>query len=164
MNKILFSLISIVALSVSALSAQATKTYCNNRFGFCVTYPAELKVSDELPANSDGVTLEAPNGIQTSVSGSYNVMNWTPEEILEYTREDLEAVIGSSANALESETTGSGFEALLASGTYYQYVQMQSKGDIYLVLTVTGPGELMEEMKALRGQLKLSFDHTEGGR
>ena len=34
----------------------------------------------------------------------------------------------------------------------------------YPVLTVTGPEELMEEMKALRGQLKLSFDHTEGGR
>ncbi|MCB0558311.1 MAG: hypothetical protein H6573_05980 [Lewinellaceae bacterium] len=164
MQKTIFTLLSIVLIAVSSLTAQATKTYCNNRFGYCIKYPAELKLSSERPINGDGVVLEAANGIQASVSGSYNVMNWTPNKIHDFTKADFAAVIGAGAEDLETETTEQGFEALFSAGTYYQYAQMLSKGDVYLILTITGPEELLDEMKSLHGQLQLTFDNTTEGR
>ena len=164
MQKSMLTLALVMLATVSALTAQATKTYCNNRFGFCVDYPAELKLSADRPINGDGVILEAPNGIQASVSGSYNVMDWTSEKIFEFTKADFAAVIGTAASAKEAETTGEGFDALFSAGTYYQYAQMLSKGDVYLILTITGPEELLEEMKSLHKQLKLTFDNAAVGR
>lgn len=164
MQKTILTLASFLLIAVSALSAQATKTYCNNRFGFCVEYPSELQVSEERPINGDGVVLMAPSGVQASVSGSYNVMDWAPEKILEYTQEDFSAVIGAKARVEEDEVTGQGFDVLLSAGTYYQYARMLSKGDVYLILTVTGPEESLDEIKNLHRQLKLTFDNTAGGR
>ena len=163
MQKAVFSLATIMLLAVSFLPAQTSKTYCNNRFGFCLNYPDKLSPSEEAPINSDGIILQAPDGVQVSVSGSYNVMDWTPEKIFEFTKADFAGVIGADASILENESTGKGFEALLSSGTYYQYAQMVTKGDVYLILTVTGPAELLEDTKTLRQQLKLTFDNaTEG--
>ena len=164
MQKIILTLASIMLIAFSTLSAQANKTYCNSRFGFCIGYPAELGVSTDSPVNGDGIVLETPNGIEVSVSGSFNVMNWAPGKILEYTTEDFTAIIGAKAEAMEAETTAQGFEALLAAGTYYQYAQMRSKGNVYVVLTVTGPERLLEDMKSLREQLKLTFGNTAEGR
>lgn len=164
MQKTILTLISTLLIAVSSISAQATKAYCNNRFGFCVHYPAELEVSEERPTNGDGLVLLAPNGVQAAVSGSYNVMDWAPEKIFEFTTEDFAGIIGAEAATEEVEFTDRGFAAMLSAGTYYQFALMQSKGDVYLVLTITGPEESLEEIKKLRGQLKLTFDNSVGGR
>ncbi|MCB0577690.1 MAG: hypothetical protein KDD10_00070 [Phaeodactylibacter sp.] len=164
MQKSVRTLIFLSLAAVSTLAAQASKNYCNNRFGFCLHYPAELEVSAERPTNGDGVVLEAGNGIQVSVSGSYNVMNWAPEKILDFTREDFADVIGLEAAARESQVTSQGFDALLVAGSYYQYAQMQAQGDVYLILTVTGPEEFLNEMKSLKGKLKVAFGHAAAGR
>ena len=92
------------------------------------------------------------------------VMNWAPEKILDFTREDFADVIGLEAAARESQVTSQGFDALLVAGSYYQYAQMQAQGDVYLILTVTGPEEFLNEMKSLKGKLKVAFGHAAAGR
>ncbi len=164
MVKTILSLSAIMFLVFSSLGAQASKTYCNNRFGFCLDYPAGLNVADEGPINGDGITLTAENGVRISVSGSYNLLDWTPEAVHEFTKEDLAADAGAAVATWEAETTDTGFEALFETGASYQYARMLSQGNIYLVLTITGPKELREDMARIQEQLKLSFNHPAEGR
>jgi len=164
MGKTILSLSSVMFLVFSSLGAQASKTYCNNRFGFCLDYPASLKVPDEGPINGDGITLAAENGIRISVSGSYNLMDWTPEAVYGFTREGLAADAGAEVAIQEAETTDTGFEALFLAGTSCQYARMLSQGNVYLVLTITGPKELKDDIVRTKEQLVLSFSHPAEGR
>lgn len=154
MGKMTLSIFSAMLLSLSTLAAQA---YCNNRFGFCLEYPAGFRLIDDGPINADGATLEAANGIRISVSGSFNVLEWKPEKIYEFTKEDFAAQAKAVVTELDAATTATGFEALLAAGESCQYARMLSKGDVFLLLTITGPEALLEDMKKLKEQLKLSF-------
>lgn len=88
-------------------------------------------------------------------------MDWTPEAVYEFTREDLAA---DAVAIQEAETTDTGFEALFLAGTSCQYARMLSQGNVYLILTITGPKELKEDIARTKEQLVLSFNHPAEGR
>lgn len=151
-----FLLLGLILLAFG-LKAQRGSTYCNNRFGFCVDYPASLKQSADDPVNGDGIKLEAEDGITVSISGSFNVMNWTPERIYGFTVEDLSADLGPKVKPINSKVDENGFEARFSNETTYEYVRMWNQGDTYLVITVIGAQSQLEKIEALKDQMAASF-------
>lgn len=146
-----------IVLLAAGLRAQESSTYCNNRFGFCVSYPAALKLSDDGPANGDGIILEAGQGMEVAISGSFNVMGWTPERIFEFALEDLSADLGAEIEPIEPRIDEDGFETRFTDGRTYQYARMWSLGDTYLVITVTGPEAEREQIEVLKDKLIPTF-------
>ena len=57
---------------VSLLRAQGYATYCNARYGFCVSYPSNFR-KEPPPANDDGRHFDGPNGLIMTASGINNV-------------------------------------------------------------------------------------------
>lgn len=64
-------------------SDQQYLTYVNERFGYAISYPSYFVQSRPLPANGDGIWMSG-NGANLTMSGSYNVMNDTPESYSRY--------------------------------------------------------------------------------
>ncbi len=148
-------------LLTAALYAQQTKTYCNNRFDFCVQYPAELKTDEGGSVNADGIILEAEGGVTIFVSGSHNVMDWTPERIFEFARADFADAAEVEEVAVENigtEMSEQGFEARFSAGNSYEYCRMWNFGDAYLVITITGPEEQAEKIEALKEAIQVTPD------
>jgi hypothetical protein len=79
------------ALCGSTMSAHATSlaTYANARFGYSVSYPADLLIPEREADNGDGRKFHARRGTaKMSVWGSYNALDQTPEGIIhDYARD-----------------------------------------------------------------------------
>ena len=56
--------------------------YHNARFGYAVAFPNYLSQYGELPANNDGITLKTGEETTLYIWGSYNVLDETPESLL----------------------------------------------------------------------------------
>lgn len=82
------SIFSFLTLNFASAQTEMAK-YCNNRFDFCIEYPADIFTEKMLSANGDGVELTnadgnayllasgANNVIKTSVEAEYkNFMNY----------------------------------------------------------------------------------------
>ncbi len=67
---------AVVAISAApSVTAQGLKTYVNARFGYRLTYPAELRKLPP-PANNDGRRfVSADRAIRLIVYGQHNVLN-----------------------------------------------------------------------------------------
>lgn len=64
--------------------------YCNSRFDFCVIYPATVLPNQEVSVNDDGVILKTAEGkAEVNVFGSYNITNWSPQELFEFSINSL---------------------------------------------------------------------------
>jgi len=125
-------------------------TYCNNRFGFCVTYPEGVKLSEGQPINGDGILLEnTEKDIIVNVSGSHNVMDWTPEKIYTFTREDFGMDMKAEVEVLESEVSNEGFEAILEAGGEIQHSRMWNIDDNYLVIAIHGPKDKKADIEKI---------------
>ncbi len=82
--------------------AQPQEKYCNNRFGFCLLYPEGFFDRVDPSDNADGLRFFADEqGIEVSVSGSNNVLQWTPEEIGELEKEVVMEDYGQVESATE---------------------------------------------------------------
>jgi hypothetical protein len=67
-----------LAAALSGASAdERWATYVNDRFGFSLTYPADVFIAQPAPENDDGRTLVAADGAKILVFGGYNVANDT---------------------------------------------------------------------------------------
>lgn len=156
----------MIALLVSAaapLAAQsADNTYCNNRFGFCVTYSEKVMLAEEQPINGDGIYLEnATKDVAINIAGSHNVMDWTPEKIYSFTKEEFGAEKEGSVESVRSEMMDKGFEAIIRAGSKTQHSRMWSNNGAYLVITIEGPSEKEQEIEALWEELKVDMHELE---
>ena len=73
------------------MKAQAENRYCNERFDFCVSYPADFKKEAE-PANGDGQAFYDAQGFSMIVSGMNNVMDYTLRGLLTSQRRDFDRI------------------------------------------------------------------------
>lgn len=68
----------------ASMAATEPEEYCNERFLFCLSYPEDYFDEITFADNGDGITLSAQNSrVEVSALGAFNVMNWTPESIIE---------------------------------------------------------------------------------
>lgn len=71
------ALILLTSYFVS-VRAQRYDRYCNARYGFCVSYPNNLRM-ETPPANDDGGRFDGPDGLTVTASGINNVSDGTLE-------------------------------------------------------------------------------------
>lgn len=74
-----------------AAEGQGAEQYCNDRYGFCVSYPKDFKM-DPAPENDDGRVLHGPGGFTLTVSGINNVMEETRESEMSSQSKDFDKI------------------------------------------------------------------------
>jgi len=121
MNKLRLATLVIFAMSVicaSALTSTSgqtkdqdqdkkywalTQKYCNDRFGFCVFYPASVGWRDQqgvwhegrnaaAPENNDGSKFDNGNGLEVTVSGINNASHDTLKSEMTSARKDFDRI------------------------------------------------------------------------
>jgi hypothetical protein len=66
----------LVAFLIDPASAQTYQKYCNDRFGFCLVYPAHMD-QEPPPVNNDGRVFYDRQGFRLTASGINNVLEDT---------------------------------------------------------------------------------------
>jgi hypothetical protein len=148
-----------VFFQVSLYSQASAETYCNNRFGFCVTYPTEVQAQQSDAINGDGIILSNADGdITINISGSHNVMDWSMEKIFNFTKEDFGMQLDTEVNVISSDIQSDGFEATMEAGDQMEVSRMWALKEIdYLVITITGPKAKQADIERLWKTLDVSF-------
>ncbi len=155
--KLLF--LALSTLLSGQLLAQQSLEYCNNRFGFCVTYPVDLHLAQDRPINGDGIVLEADGGdIIVNISGAHNVMDWSPEKLYSFEKEEFEAENEGSAEELQLNTTTDGFQAVLLAGNRVEAIRMRQLNGAYVLISIRGPKSENKRVEELWNQIKLSIN------
>lgn len=75
-KRFILLLVLVWAVASAPAKAQDFAQYCNERYGFCVAYPATL-TAEESPANDDGGGFSDSHGFSMTVSGINNVLEAT---------------------------------------------------------------------------------------
>lgn len=124
--------------------------YCNERYKFCISYPDNFFDEKELADNGDGISLyENDKNVDFKVFGSFNVMDWTLEDIYYFSMEDF------VKNEQEVKNLDQKFEdyayetTFLADGKLYYY-KTYLLDDAYVSLTLTLPADAMETLDQLK--------------
>ena len=154
-------LLVLALLASNWLYAQTSPhTYCNNRFGFCVTYPASVAPAEGLPINGDGIILENESkDINVNISGSHNVMDWTAEKIYTFTKEDFELEAGGlEAKVLSSDITADSFDAIFQAGDRIEHSRMWTIGEAFLIITVIAPADKQDTLDELWQAFDVTLD------
>lgn len=148
----------LLGLGSPVWSQAGQSTYCNNRFGFCVNYPANLSPVKEAAINGDGLTLELPgSSITVTVSGSHNAMDWTPEKIYQYTQADLAERGKAGVEIISKRVDEKGFNAHIRSGALYEYTQMWLLDESYLIIIISGKNADQEMIEQLSREVSVTF-------
>ncbi len=72
-------------------NARADTRYCNERFGFCLNYPAHFKTAP-ASANGDGEAFYDDQGFSLIVSAINNVMDYDLNRLLHAQRQDFDSI------------------------------------------------------------------------
>jgi hypothetical protein len=141
------------------LQAQQPLEYCNNRFGFCVTYPVDLHLAQDRPINGDGIILEANGGsIVVNISGAHNIMEYSPERLYEFEKMEFEEGQQNGVEELRLTTDSEGFQAVLAGDKDIEAIRMWRLNGSYAMISIRGPKSERERIEALWKQIRLSIN------
>ncbi len=155
--KIFFT--ALVALLTIQASAQQSLEYCNDRFGFCVKYPVDLHLAEDRPVNGDGIILEANGGgITVNISGSHNIMDYSPQRLYEFERMEFTEGQAGSVEELRLTTDAEGFEAVLAGDDDIEAIRMWRLNGAYAMISIRGPKSERARIEELWRQIKLSVN------
>ncbi len=81
----------VITYMLLASAALADTRYCNERFGFCVSYPTQFKMHP-APDNGDGQAFYDEQGFSLIVSGINNVMDDDLDRLLKSQRKDFDQI------------------------------------------------------------------------
>ncbi|RMF25861.1 MAG: hypothetical protein D6765_09820 [Bacteroidetes bacterium] len=137
------------------MQAQPVDRYCNERFRFCLEFPTEEFPYSLLADNGDGVTLLNPAlDYDLKVVGSYNVLDWSVEELLAFHLEGF-AERNPSYEIVHQAISEHTYElALLQNGKLF-YQRVYWYPDWYLTLTLSLPQDSAEYLDHLLQGLHL---------
>ena len=92
-SNLLFSclLMLFIACASAAAADQKYTRYCNPRYGFCVNYPAHLRM-EPPPVNGDGRGFNDGQGFSLTASGINNVLDGTLESEMKEMSEEFDKV------------------------------------------------------------------------
>lgn len=131
--------------------------YCNDRFSYCLTYPDEYFTQVMSSDNGDGIMLTNEEGtVKVSVTGAYNVMNWTVEEINDIYFESLEnKPMEVRLSEILTEDTYGWVE--MRYNYEIQLFKVNLLNDAYVTMLITVPASQAELLEELTEKLQLSF-------
>jgi hypothetical protein len=157
-----FLLLTVIAMSFGQYSyaQNSGETYCNNRFGFCITYPSSIQADKSGATNGDGLILKhntAP--VTVNISGSHNVMDWTPEKIFTFTKEDFSYDTDSPVTVVSSDVNEGGFESIIKAGDQMQHTRMWVINNDYLLISIDGPSDKEQLIDQLWNDVIITFNN-----
>jgi len=77
--------------TAAPLNAEVYARYCNDRYGFCVSYPSHF-LTEPPPDNNDGRSFHDRNGMVVTASGINNVLMDTLQTEIHSCTEDFDTV------------------------------------------------------------------------
>ena len=132
--------------------------YCNLRFDYCLNYPGEELKQQESSDNGDGVVFATKDGkVTMTIVGSYNIMQWSPQDIYLFTFEDELNDPNIFVENIETEMNDNGFEARYNVDGEYWYYKMYLLDDAYVMLHLQSEFEDFEMVEALIPQMGLEL-------
>ena len=127
------------ALGLAVAQGVGFKTYCNERFGFCLEYPSTLRMQPP-PENGDGRTFKSADGrVEMRAYGSLNALDAT-----------LEAAFG------EAKRRGKVTYSLLKSDFFV--VSGTDRGNVFFEKTFLRSGTFTTFVIAYPTALKGTYD------
>ena len=88
-------LLAVCLIVPAATADEEWADYENGRFGYSVQYP-EIYTRTKEPDNGDGVWMSARGGYELTLSGGYNVLGETAEDILASRLEQVSHLVSDS--------------------------------------------------------------------
>ena len=135
----------------------SSSNYCNARFDFCVRYPAAILPVQEVSVNDDGVNLKTADGkSEISINGSFNVMNWSPIELLEFSLNSITDDKGG-ADISTSEFGDNYYECSFTYDGISYFNRSVFVKDYYISLLIKVP--VNEPLLMQKLQSEVSFTH-----
>lgn len=156
MRTILAFIVGTVALAALAapVTAESWKKYVNARFGTFTEYPADRFRALPPPVNDDGQIFEGRDGSSLTVSGGYNVEDFTPSTYERFLRDaaerDYEDVTYRAAGAHSLVLSG------LRNGEIF-YEAYLFDGDVIHSLVITYPRAAKAEYDPIVTRIARSF-------
>ncbi|MEK7253768.1 MAG: hypothetical protein AAB316_03425 [Bacteroidota bacterium] len=161
----LFELAIIVTLpfmffgedKTTAVYKPSKAQYCNSRFEFCVSYPATLLPHQKVSDNDDGVVLRTSDQIgEVSVTGSYNVLQWSPKELFDFTIEqDMEGQKGFTL--ISSDFNNKDYESRFKLKGKEFYHKAYFHKDFYILEIISVPASEPELLTKLQEEVSVNF-------
>jgi hypothetical protein len=156
---LIITLLPVIGWSQPAALPVDQEEYCNERFNFCMTYPEDYFSESIYSDNGDGVTLRAQDGrVEVSALGAYNVMDWTPEAIIQ----DYFKIMQEKPMEVELLELYSDDYTAWAKMKYNHEVQlfqifMHPEDESYTTTVFTVPASSPELLEQLMNTVQLTF-------
>lgn len=132
--------------------------YCNLRFDYCLNYPGEDLEQQESSDNGDGAVFATEDGkIMMTIVGSFNIMQWSPQDIYLFTFEDQLNDPNTFVENIDTDINENGFQARYNVDGEYWYYKMYLLDDAYVMLHLRSEYEDWEAVEALIPQLGLEL-------
>ena len=146
-------------LSASANTiSPSISNYCNSRFDFCVAYPAVTLPIQEVSVNDDGVILKTVDEKSTvSVNGSYNVTNWSAEEVFEFTINSITEEKEGQLKMISKIIGDHFYECYFSYDGCYYFNRCIFVDDYYISLLLTTPVNYPMLMQQLKKEVSVTF-------
>lgn len=139
------------------LTTPDLKEYCNERFGFCVTYPGGYFSERIYADNGDGLTLfAAERTIEVDITGAYNVMNWSVQDIVDDYFEIIQAK-PMEVELLELHTEETYGWAKMMYNNEIQLMQVNLLDDAYITTLIRVPASDEALIEKLQQSVQLTF-------
>ncbi|MBR9920933.1 MAG: hypothetical protein GYB31_08835 [Bacteroidetes bacterium] len=118
-------------------SAESPQRYCNSRYNFCVSYPADIFVTSEESPNDDGIQLTSKTeDVEMRVTGYYNVMGWGLKD--EY-NEIVDAIKSDSREQIKSDNpvySSNRMTSTIQMGMVTTFVEIIKQDDHFVSLII----------------------------
>ncbi|MCB0629463.1 MAG: hypothetical protein R2824_30855 [Saprospiraceae bacterium] len=156
---LLIALLPVFGWSQPAELPADQEEYCNERFNFCMTYPEDYFTESIFSDNGDGVTLRAQNGrIEVSALGAYNVMSWTPEDLINsYFKVMKEKPMEVELLELYSDSFTGWVKMQYNHEIQAFHVYMHPEDNSYTTTIFTVPASSPELLEQLTNSVQVSF-------
>lgn len=136
--------------------------YCNDRFDFCIKFPAVLLTNKTVSDNDDGIRLTSTDGkVCAEASGAYNVGNWSLTDIYDFTFQDITADYPDEVRYLSYNIGKTSYDATFQYGKelrYYKTILHKNNSMVSMMIAV--PEGMEALLNTLKEDIVLDIDHV----
>jgi len=153
MRRRLLPLLALLLTPAAAQNLTAPATYHNARFGYSISYPADLFAAEPESANGDGRRFHAlDGGAHFAVWASYNSLQQTPTDIA---AEAASGCLASSSPYRVMKVTLVAVSCETKDGIYYHKTLI--RGDVLTSFDMTYPAVERSRWDPIVAQISASL-------
>ena len=153
---ILLALPLVIGFTSTNKTAATGSQYCNQRFSFCMEYPADIFSKIFEADNGDGVHIFSENeDMYVEAFGAYNVMEWTPEDIYFFLDGNLKGdyvIVKELSHNIQNDY----YEAVYRVDDELRYYKSLMLDNSYATLVISVPKSMEELLNSLKNEVQLT--------